>query len=58
MISEASKRASKKYDQKNTKMLSVKLNKKTDADIFEHIEKIDNKQHYIKTLIRKDLGEK
>lgn len=55
MTTEANKRASKKYDQKNTKMISVKLNKKTDADIFKHIEKIDNKQSYIKALIRKEI---
>lgn len=57
MTTEANKRASKKYDQKNTKMISVKLNKKTDADIFNHLEKIDNKQSYIKALIRKEIKE-
>lgn len=57
MATEANKRASKKYDQKYTKMLSVKLNKRTDADIFKHLEKIDNKQSYIKALIRKEIKE-
>lgn len=57
MISEAAKKASKKYDLKTTKMLSVKLNKNTDADILKHIEKIDNKQSYIKALMRKDIKE-
>ncbi len=55
MTTEAVKRASKKYDQRNTKMISVKLNKKTDADILQHIAKQSNKQQYIKKLIRNDL---
>jgi len=57
MTTEANKRASKKYDQKYTKMISVKLNKRTDADIFEHLHDIENKQSYIKTLIRKEMKE-
>lgn len=55
MTTEALKKAQKKYDQEKTKMLSVKLNKTTDADILKHIEKIDNKQSYIKALIRKEI---
>lgn len=55
MTTEAVKRASKKYDQQNTKMISVKLNKNTDADILKHIEKKANKQSYIKALIRKEI---
>lgn len=55
MSTEAAKKASKKYDQNNTKMLSVKLNKNTDQDILEHMEHIQNKQQYIKTLIRCDI---
>ena len=58
MTTEAVKRASKKYDQHHTKMLSVKLNKNTDADIFKHIEHIENMQLYIKTLIRNDIKTK
>lgn len=55
MATEAAKRAKKKYDQNNTKMISVKLNKNTDEDILEHMEHIQNKQRYIKTLIRGDI---
>lgn len=57
MTTEANKRASKKYDQMNTKMISVKINKRTDADIFKHLENIGNKQSYIKALIRKEMKE-
>ena len=53
--SEALLRAIKKYDQNNTIQLRVKLNKKTDADIIEKVASLDNKQGYIKALIREDI---
>ena len=40
---------------KNVKGLYLKLNKKTDADIIEALENSNNKQGYIKALIRRDL---
>ena len=46
---------SDRYDRKNTTRLYIKLNNNTDADILEALSKIDNKQGYIKELIRKDL---
>jgi hypothetical protein len=55
MITEAQKRASAKYDKKNTKQMVLKLNLNTDADILAHLETRQNKQGYIKDLIRKDL---
>jgi hypothetical protein len=55
MITEAQKRASAKYDKKNTKQMVLKLNLNTDADILAHLETLQNKQGYIKDLIRKDL---
>lgn len=55
MKTDAQKRASKKYDQHNTKVITLKLNKTTDADILEQLERCDNKQGYIKELIRKDI---
>lgn len=58
MTSEAQKRASKRYDAKNTKLLNIKLNLNTDADILEHLASLENKQGYIKSLIRKDIEEK
>lgn len=44
-----------KYDKVNARQLRVKLNRKTDADIIEHIEKQSNIQGYIKALIRADI---
>ena len=43
------------YDKENARQLRVKLNRKTDADIIEHIEKQGNIQGYIKALIRSDI---
>ena len=54
-MSEAQKRASRKYDKENTIPVTIKLNKNTDADIVEWLAKQSNKQGYLKTLIRADM---
>ena len=54
-ISEAQKKASIKYDKANTKGLYLKLNINTDSDILERLEEVENKQNYIKRLIRNDI---
>lgn len=56
MATEAQKRATAKYDAKNTRPIYLKLNKNTDSDILNHLEKMGNKQGYIKELIRKDMN--
>lgn len=58
MTSEAQKRATEKYDKANTKQIMMKLNKGTDADILSWLETLDNRQGYIKELIRKDMRER
>lgn len=55
MSTEAQKRAAKKYDDNNTVMVSVKLNKKTDADIIKRLDKEENRQKYIKAVIRHEI---
>lgn len=55
MPTEAMKQAIKRYDEKNTKQLMLKLNVKTDADVLKKLEEVGNKQGYIKELIRRDL---
>ena len=55
MATEGQKRAKERYDKKNTVQLHFKLNKRTDADILEHLKRIGNKQGYVKALIRKDM---
>ena len=52
---EAQRRAIKKYEKENTKRFSLKLNKKTDRDILERLDEVENKTQYIKMLIRKDI---
>ena len=52
---EAQLRAGAKYDRENTKAVMLKLNKKTDADVLEALQRSGNVQGYIKGLIREDL---
>ena len=51
----AQARASAKYDAKNCKGIYLKLNVKTDADIIARLEGVENRQGYIKELIREDI---
>ena len=55
MTSKSQLKASAKYDKANTKQVVLKLNLKTDNDIIGKLESLDNKQGYIKYLIRKDI---
>lgn len=49
----------KRYDQdwkaKNTTRIALRLNNNTDADIIEFLDTLNNKQGYIKDLIREDM---
>ena len=59
MASEAQKRAQRNYDRNNRdkfKVLTLKLNRETDADILEKLASVDNMQGYIKNLIRDDMN--
>lgn len=44
------------YDKAHTKQIMFKFNLKTDADILSYLERIGNKQGYIKALIRLDMA--
>jgi hypothetical protein len=44
-----------RYDRNNTVQVKLKLNRKTDADIIEYLNKQDNKQGTLKELIRKEI---
>lgn len=46
-----------KYDKENTVRVCLKLNIRTDKDIISKLERVKNKQGYIKKLIRLDLRE-
>lgn len=56
MVSKARIKANDKYDKDNTVQVKMKLNKKTDSDILEQLDKQSNKQGYIKRLIREDIN--
>lgn len=56
MGTDSLKKAQEKYDRANTVQIRLKLNKKTDADILAKLESCDNKQGYIKALIRADMS--
>ena len=49
-------KASAKYNGSNVKQVKMNLNRKTDADIIEHLNMCENVQGYLKNLIRKDMG--
>ena len=53
---EAQKRATAKYQAKNTRMFTLRLNLNTDMDIIEKLEQVESKQGYIKKLIRADIA--
>lgn len=55
MTSEAQKRAAAKYDRDHTRQVMLKLNLSTDSDIIEKLDAVDNRQGYIKSLIRNDI---
>lgn len=43
-------------DKKNARTFSLKFNINTDADIIAHLKQQENKQSYIKRLIRADIA--
>lgn len=51
-------KASIKYNKENTVQISLKLNRTTDADLIDSLNRIENKQGYIKELIRRDIANK
>ena len=55
-LSEARKRANRKYDAAHSVNIGVKFNRKTDADILAFLDTLNNKAGYIKKLIRADIA--
>ncbi len=54
-----SSKAAYEWDRKNTTMIAMKLQNRTDKDILDLFGSLSNRQGYIKRLIRDDLdGEK
>ena len=54
--SEAQKRADAKYKAKCIKQIKFNFHKELDADVLDQLEKVGNKQGYIKELIRADIA--
>ena len=50
-----SKQAQERYDKANTTQFKMKLNTRTDADIIEYLDSLDNKQGKVKELIREEI---
>ena len=55
MATEAQRRAVRRYDDKNTVQIKIKLNHNTDAELIEKLKSVGNKQGYIKNLIKQDI---
>lgn len=55
MQTEAQKRAKKKYDDRTAVRFGLKLNLETDKDLIEKLKSVENRQAYIKGLIRADI---
>lgn len=53
--SDARLKANAKYDASHTIQIKLKLNLNTDSDIIERMNEVENKQGYIKDLIRADI---
>lgn len=43
------------YEKENLRQIRLKINRKTEPELLEWIEKQDNIQGYIKQLIREDM---
>jgi hypothetical protein len=55
-MSDKNYKYTKVYDQNNTKKVSLKLNIKTDEDIINYLDSVENKQGTIKRLIRDEIN--
>jgi len=48
-------RANLRYHKNNIKQMKIDLNRNTDSDIIDFLDQCENKQGYIKKLIREDM---
>ena len=53
---QAKNKQQQKSDAKNCVQVKFKFTKSTDADILEWLSALDNKQGYVKRLIREDIA--
>lgn len=55
MVSESQKRSARKYQKNNTKLISVRVNKKLEPEVLEWLESKSSMGGYILELIREDM---
>lgn len=55
MVSESQKRSIRKYQKNNTKLISVRVNKKLEPEVLEWLESKPSMGGYILELIREDM---
>lgn len=55
MTSKAQIKASNKYNKENRKTFALHVNRKTESDILKKLESMDNREGYLKSLIRQDI---
>ena len=55
MVSESQKRSTRKYQKNNTKLISVRVNKKLEPEVLEWLESKPSMGGYILELIREDM---
>lgn len=58
MSSKAQIKASRKYNEANTKGYYIRFNRKTDADVISKLSQVQNKTSYIRSLILADIFKK
>ena len=58
MVSESQKRSAKKYQKKNTKLISVRVNKKLEPELLKWLESKPSMGGYILELVRADIERK
>ena len=56
MVSEAQKRAKKRYDMK-TRELVLRFRLNQDGDVIQRLDEVSNKTEFIRELIRRDIRE-
>lgn len=55
MVTESQKKYNADYKKENMVQMQFRLNKITDPDIISFLKTIENRQGYIKELIRRDM---
>ena len=55
MVSESQKRSAKKYQKNNTKLISVRVNKKLEPELLKWLESKPSMGGYMLDLVRADI---